>query len=371
MISKKIPSRIAGINQVKSGLNSEIPENRRIAASAIAIEIGLLAKYNAIGLSLILEKHTKLILSDLIHVNQFVEELLTFVKREATDTKMGTSTSLLKIKYLYWQLKGQSPFTQKKPKRTSLSKIQKLLDLESSKKLPDPLIMKIWLVNDAHEEDILKEKSNPDSDQISSPFIGLRDLSKTQPLNRKQILLPQIGGEGFFNSSKTSSRLVDSLHSDARKSPEINTPIGSSKFKGFSSLFDRIENLQEEAEEKKKHKQKRRRISLSVDIIRGQGFSPTQNGSEKSPIFPSKEYSPSFRITQLQKIEEESMALKRPVKLSKFKSKTPNLESSLNPMMFNSRTRRKSLNINTIERSGNNWKKAKVILVVKKRSNGN
>lgn len=248
-----------------------------------------------------MSEEKQIVISDISILNKFLERLNLFEKRTQNDSRELSESLKVKVKYLYWQLKEQSPFTQKKPKRLSLSKIQQILDKESSKQLADPLIMSIWLKNDYHDEDASQA-------YIMNKASKSKSIFEHRSIPQVQQIIPE---PNFFNFDLEADRIIDT---STTESLVYDSPLfkleksimqihdekdRENKFEGFSSFYHRLESLQEKGPIKRLLVEKRNLKSFDIVRKRSTAKMPGKSGTNLSKFRLTSTQSPIRKSLQL------------------------------------------------------------------------
>ncbi len=210
-IKEKVAKKINNLSILIPDVTSNIPKHRKMAIAGIAVSLGRLC----LRLPSVFEDECHSSEGKLLSLNSkncLVALTKSFHKWISTShrTESLSKSSSFKFKYLYWRMRSKSCFTQNQPSRASLSKILRLLDNGNLSNLPDPLVMDIWLQNDA--KNITKETTKKRDKRVSIPLIDgilagrLRQLGNNIELEEKDI--DTIGGYSSKKQSKSVQKKV-------------------------------------------------------------------------------------------------------------------------------------------------------------------
>jgi len=214
----KVQSRLDTITRLMSDLTSGIKQNIQLALGAISITIGFLSLYKASDFLSMLSQDEKMLISDQNKLRGIIEKLgmsETLIKR-----KKGAKPI---VKYMYWSFKEKSPFFQKKPKKCSLSKIEKILEKNNLNELPDPEKHNVWLQNDSKSKPE-PNKVVPLADSEDSEIHDVLPMIASCPPKRKQIFRITHNSQVLRRSQILGSRISSiPVRKVTRKNSRIQT----------------------------------------------------------------------------------------------------------------------------------------------------
>jgi len=340
---QKIRDKCLHLQRIQNGVQTGAVDVRKVALAGIAVELGILGKRKVRFVGDTIREDGKLILTDSEELKVFLKELIaSTLKPNIFDTKRNAT---FKIKYLYWTIKQDSGFSQKMPKRVSLARVQKWLELDTLDKLPDPLKKIIWLQNDTdmNGESICDESKEYGS---SSPLKFQKLSVFSNPLYNSN----QLNGiqTNILNNKGTSSENKSEILESKKISSEVPFIEGIS-FQSYSTFVSRLRKI-DRAEKYKR--------TMYKEVAQ------TSNPSRRVSSQPLKKVVESRHKIQLPKISNGWRAKRGSSKEIDFEQRRSIQDKTIQA----STIKADSLNQKVVRESTFSWNESKVILIINQES---